>query len=55
VLEYHKRGWTGSDAFKVDGQVFKGKKEVAYNIEGRWNDKVYLINPKDKNDKVCAF
>lgn len=55
VLEYHKRGWTGSDAFKVDGKVLSGKKEVAFNIEGKWSDKIYLVNPKNKEDRELVF
>jgi len=46
-LEYHKRGWSSSNSFKVDGDVFNEKKEVVYKIEGKWSEAVSLINPKN--------
>lgn len=45
-LEYHKRGWTSSSAFKVDGEIYNNKKEVIYKLEGKWSDKVSLVNNK---------
>ena len=45
-LEYHKRGWSASSAYKVDGNVLNAKKEVVFRIEGKWSETVSLVNPK---------
>ena len=45
-LEFHKRGWSTSSAFKVDGEVYNSKKEVMFKIEGKWSEKIALINNK---------
>jgi hypothetical protein len=37
-LNYHLRGWSNSNSFKVDGTVFNAEKKPVYRIEGRWND-----------------
>ncbi|CDW78464.1 oxysterol-binding protein [Stylonychia lemnae] len=46
-LEYHKRGWSSSNSFKVDGEVYNKKKEILYRVEGKWNDSVGIINAKN--------
>ncbi|CDW74380.1 oxysterol-binding protein [Stylonychia lemnae] len=48
-LEFHKRGWSASSAFKLDGEVFNSRKEVIYKIEGKWSERVNLINNKTGN------
>lgn len=53
-LEYHKRGWTASSAFKVDGELYSSKKEIAYKFEGKWSDKLFLINNKT-GQKECVW
>jgi hypothetical protein len=45
-LEYHKRGWSSSSAFKVDGEVYSKKKEVFFKIEGKWSEGATLTNTK---------
>jgi hypothetical protein len=45
-IEFHKRGWSASSAFKLDGDVYNSRKEVIFKIEGKWSDKVWLINNK---------
>lgn len=55
ILEYHKRGWSGSDAFKVDGNLFSGNSKPDYKIDGKWSDKIYLTSTKNKDDKTCVF
>jgi hypothetical protein len=45
-LEYHKRGWSSSNSFRVDGQVFNAKKDVVYKLEGKWDNSVNLTNVK---------
>eukprot|EP00349_Pseudokeronopsis_sp_Brazil_P002619 CAMPEP_0202962080 /NCGR_PEP_ID=MMETSP1396-20130829/6186_1 /ASSEMBLY_ACC=CAM_ASM_000872 /TAXON_ID= /ORGANISM="Pseudokeronopsis sp., Strain Brazil" /LENGTH=344 /DNA_ID=CAMNT_0049682417 /DNA_START=1332 /DNA_END=2366 /DNA_ORIENTATION=- len=42
VIEYFKRGWRGSNAFKVEGAVTVGNRSP-YKISGHWNDKIYLV------------
>eukprot|EP00347_Sterkiella_histriomuscorum_P008454 403345039 len=46
-LEYHKRGWSSSNSFKVDGEVYSKKKELLYKVEGKWNQTVGIINAKN--------
>jgi hypothetical protein len=43
-IEFHKKGWSKSNHYKVDGQVYSGKDKVAYKIEGRWNESMNLID-----------
>ena len=45
-IEFHKRGWSKSNQYKVDGNVYAGKDNVAYKIEGRWNESMNLIDCK---------
>ena len=45
-IEFHKRGWSKTNYFKVDGNVYASKDQVAYKIEGRWNESMYLIDCK---------
>jgi hypothetical protein len=45
-IEFHKRGWSKSNYFKVDGNVYFAKDQVAYKIEGRWNESMFLIDCK---------
>lgn len=46
-LEYHKRGWSSSNSFKVDGEVYNTKKEILYRLEGKWSEGVSIINAKN--------
>jgi hypothetical protein len=46
VLEYHRRGWTTSSAFKVDGEILNSKGQCVYKIDGNWSKHCYLTNPK---------
>lgn len=34
VLNFYRRGWTGSDAFKVDGKISNSKGEAIYRLNG---------------------
>ena len=52
ILEFYKRGWSGH-GYKFEGEVYTGKKECVYKIEGKWNDKIYLIN--NQGDKELAW
>ena len=46
-LEYHKRGWSSSNSFKVDGEVYNTKKEIMYKIEGKWSEGATMTNAKN--------
>ncbi len=43
-MEYHKKGWSSANSFRVDGDVFNSKKEVVYKIDGRWDSGASIIN-----------
>lgn len=46
-VKFTRRSWFSKESFKLEGETFKqiGKtKEIAYNIEGNWNDQVTLVN-----------
>ena len=49
TLNYQSRGWTEASYFVVKG-VVKLNKESLYNIEGKWNNSIWVksLNPKDK-------
>jgi hypothetical protein len=57
-LEFHKRGWSESSYFKVDGEIYAGggakKDPVVYRLEGKWSENVHLINEKTK-EKVLMW
>jgi hypothetical protein len=46
VLEYHKRGWTSSSAYKVDGEIFNANGQAVYKMDGTWNGKMMLSDMK---------
>jgi hypothetical protein len=50
-LEFFKRGWTSANAFKVEGAVKNVKGETIYKIEGRWNDKVYVVRKLENGEE----
>lgn len=43
-LEFFHRASSAKNAFKVQGEVKNQLGEVEYTIEGRWNDKIYLVS-----------
>ncbi len=55
-LEFHKRGWSESSYYKVEGEIFNngnGKKgSPVYRIEGKWSESAVLINEKTKEKEV---
>ncbi len=55
VLEYHRRGWTSTGAFKVDGEVFNSKGQVVFNIDGNWNSQVVIVNPKKPEEREVIW
>ena len=48
-FEYHKRGWSSTNSYKVDGEVYNAKKELIFKIEGKWSEKGVIINAKNGN------
>lgn len=56
VVEFHKRGWSESSYFRVEGEIFVNggqKKETpVYRLEGKWSESVTLINEKTKEKEV---
>lgn len=53
-LEFHKRGWSASSAFKLDGEVFTNKKELVYKIDGKWSEKIFLTHARS-GQKDCIW
>lgn len=55
-LEFHKRGWSASSYFRVDGEIFASgsskKDPPVYRIEARWNESATLINTKTGDKEV---
>jgi len=46
-VKFTRRSWFSKEAFKFEGEAFRqvGKlKEIAYTIEGNWNEQVSLVN-----------
>jgi hypothetical protein len=40
-----KRSWDGHTYAMVEGNIKDGSNQVIYQIRGRWNDAIYLIDP----------
>lgn len=53
-LNYTVRGWSNHNAYKVDGTVFNASGKAVYKIEGKWNDKVYIVNV-ESGEKEMAW
>lgn len=47
-IDFKARGWRGSSAYKLEGDVKDAKGEVLYHIVGRWNDRIFAVNVKTK-------
>lgn len=48
-VNFERRGWFSKEQFKLTGEVYymDGKnKQVTHLIEGNWNDKVSIVDPK---------
>ena len=45
-LTFFPRGWGESTYHKVVGEVFSGPGQVAYKIEGKWNQTISIIDCK---------
>jgi hypothetical protein len=44
ILTYHKRGWTGPQEYKVEGDIFDKRGDVVMRLEGRWDKEMVLID-----------
>jgi oxysterol-binding protein 1 len=51
-VKFERRGWFTGDSFKFSGEVLSGPKQVAFLIEGNWNDQARLVDPKTSEKKV---
>lgn len=57
ILKYETRGWTSSNAFKVEGEVLSGK-NVEYKIGGKWSESISIqkkIGPKEFGEKITTW
>jgi hypothetical protein len=45
-ITFQKRGWSQENYFKLSAEVYSYPGVVAYRIEGKWSDTVYLIDEK---------
>ena len=43
-ITFFKRNWSGDNNFRVTASVFSAPGKIAYRIEGRWNDEVFLMD-----------
>ena len=51
-IDFHKRGWSAQNYFRLDGTVYSSPGQVAYKIEGKWNESVTLVNAKTGEREV---
>lgn len=52
MIEYFQRGWSGSNAFRVEGKVMNSKGSEMFKVEGRWNDSVSIIESGNGKKEV---
>lgn len=45
-VQFFKRGWSATSYHRVEGQVYSAPGQIAYKLEGKWSDKVFLIDEK---------
>jgi oxysterol-binding protein-related protein 3/6/7 len=43
-VEFKKRGWSGKNAFEVDGWCYSRFKEKKYRIFGKWTESISIKN-----------
>lgn len=41
-VEFKKRGWSGKDAFKIEGHAIDSNNEKRYKIWGTWIDNIKI-------------
>ena len=55
-LEFHRRGWSSSSYYRVDGEIFMnggGKKDPPiYKLEGKWNESATIVHTKTGEREV---
>ena len=53
TVRYHKKGWIhANEQHKVEGEVFSAKGQIAFKIEGKWSDEIYLRDLRLGPDSV---
>lgn len=45
-IQFHKRGWQASQYYRLNGDVYSAPGVVAYRIEGKWTESIYLVDAK---------
>lgn len=45
-ITFHKRGWSAGQHHRLNGDVYSAPGVVAYRIEGKWSDTIYLTDVK---------
>ncbi len=49
LMKYKARGWRGSNAFELKGNVQDSNEINQYTVGGRWNDKIYVKKVNNDN------
>mmetsp|Transcript_29606 Transcript_29606/g.28830 ORF Transcript_29606/g.28830 Transcript_29606/m.28830 type:complete len:197 (+) Transcript_29606:1364-1954(+) len=44
IINFHKRSWSGANAFNLSGEIRNAAGELAFKVEGNFSDKVYVID-----------
>jgi len=52
TLEWHRRGWTASSAYHVDGAIHDRNGKVRYKLNGKWSDQVTLTSVDTNQEEV---
>ena len=43
-IEFKKRGWSGKNAFEVEGFCYSSLSQKKYKIIGKWIESISIIN-----------
>lgn len=45
-IDFFKRGWSAESYHRFSGQVFSAQGQVAYRLEGKWNQSITMTDVK---------
>jgi hypothetical protein len=45
-INFQKRGWSANSFYRLNGEVYSAPGVVAYRIEGKWTETIYLVDAK---------
>ena len=51
-LDFQNRGWKESSYFKATGNVYSSPGQIAFKIDCRWNEYIYLTDMKTGNREL---